>query len=354
MLLAPAGADAAQKPRASNVTVKEGTPPASATAVLKVRLSAKPRSTVRVKFATANGTAAAPGDYAARRGTLRFKKGQRLKRLPIRLRADALDEPNETFRVKLTMPGRKPRRSTAKVTIVDDDTPPILSPAPTLTPAPIPGPTLSPASQQIAAARGAPDGAASLPIEGVTVTFVKPPVGSEPSGFFVQDEQAGPALYIDVDPSPLTPVPVAGDVVGFTVSGMGTTSGQRRATSIADFARTATGADVSALVKDVSSSTDLVSALTSYESEVIDLDATLSGPFTSAGTDHMSVAITTAGFPSVDSNLRLRLATALVATYSLTEGCAVHVESTPFWRSNNQAQPSAWSDADLSVQSCPP
>jgi hypothetical protein len=52
------------------------------------------------------------------------------------------------------------------------------------------------ASAQVAAARIAPDGPASLQVDKVIITYVKPLIGNDPAGFFVQASKAGPALFV--------------------------------------------------------------------------------------------------------------------------------------------------------------
>ena len=339
LLFAAPGADAAKtRVKATSVSVAEG----SAEAVLKVRVSPRPKRAVKVRFETIGGTAASPADYTAREGLLRFRKGQKSRELAVALVDDALDEADETFRVRLKAAGKKAARPIEPtVTITDDDAP---------VPPPDPDPT---ASEQIVAIRAAGDGPVNLAVRGATVTYVKPAVGSEAAGFFVQSERAGPAVYLQVDPASLSPAPSAGDVVDFTATAKATVAGQERVTALSGYARTGTGANVSALAQDLSNAADLVTSLPSYESEVIDLDATISGTFGSAGPDHVSALITTAGLPSGDPSLRLRVRESVASSLDLAQGCEVRVDNTPLWRLDGQAQPSAWSASDLTVDSCP-
>jgi hypothetical protein len=63
----------------------------------------------------------------------------------------------------------------------------------------------SPEPDGIAEARATTDDAGlDLPIRNVTVTYLKPQIGSmtnDPAGFTIQAEQTGPALFISVDPA---------------------------------------------------------------------------------------------------------------------------------------------------------
>jgi hypothetical protein len=203
-------------------------------------------------------------------------------------------------------------------------------------------------SAQIAAVQSAADGAVSLPVTGY-VTFVKSEDGA---GFFVQAESAGPALYVAEDPFSLTPVPVPGDVVSFTVTLKQTLNGLRQARTIAGYTRIRGGFSVSSFVQDVSSATDLVSALDSYESELITLAGTVAGPFTPSGIDFFDAPIDTAGITG-DANLTLRVSRSVKSIFGLTEGCAFTIDGTPLWRNLGEAQASAWNNTHIIVHSCP-
>ena len=56
---------------------------------------------VTVGFATANGTASAPGDYAPSSGTVTFAPGQTTEAVTVQVNGDITVEPNETFTVTL-------------------------------------------------------------------------------------------------------------------------------------------------------------------------------------------------------------------------------------------------------------
>jgi hypothetical protein len=87
-----------------------------------VTLNQPSAGTVTVAFATANGTAIAPADYAAKSGTVTFNAGQTSKRIGILIKGDSLNEPNETFTVLLSNPsGATVADGTGVGTILDDD-----------------------------------------------------------------------------------------------------------------------------------------------------------------------------------------------------------------------------------------
>ena len=85
----------------NNVTALEG-PPGTTNFVFTVTLSAASGQTVTVDFATANGSAVAPGDYATNSGVLTFNSGTLTQTITIQVVGDAVAEPNETFTVNLS------------------------------------------------------------------------------------------------------------------------------------------------------------------------------------------------------------------------------------------------------------
>ncbi len=205
----------------------------------------------------------------------------------------------------------------------------------------------------IAEVRAAAPGAhaPALPVRGVTVTFVRGAEAPDPAGFFVQAEQTGPALFVAVDPTTLTPTPTAGDVVDFDVTETAVSGGQLRVTMLSGYARSATGTDVSALVQDLSTAADVVSALDSYESELVTFSGTLTGLSFGAGGAHKQIQLVTAGLD--DPLLTFRATGTLFVDNGLHDGCVVTVGPSPLWRFNTRAQAQAYSMADLSVTSCP-
>jgi hypothetical protein len=93
-----------------------------------VTLSAPSTRTVTIDFATTDGTAVAGQDYVAASGTVRFAPGQTSRPITVNVLGDVLDEPDETFYVKLNNPaGATIAGSQATGTITDDDPPPSLS-----------------------------------------------------------------------------------------------------------------------------------------------------------------------------------------------------------------------------------
>ncbi|HET9316166.1 MAG TPA: Calx-beta domain-containing protein, partial [Vicinamibacteria bacterium] len=99
-----------------------GTTPATFT----VRLSVAATQAVTVSYATANGTAAAPGDYTAASGVLTFAVGATTRTVVVAVVGDTALETDETFTVNLTnAAGATIADGVGVGTISDDDAPPL-------------------------------------------------------------------------------------------------------------------------------------------------------------------------------------------------------------------------------------
>ena len=105
----------------SNASVTEG-----GSAVLTVTRSSVTGSTVAVNYATANGTATAPGDFGAASGTLTFLPGETSKTITVATVDDAVHEAAESFTVGLSgaTGGAIITKATGRVSVADNDTPP--------------------------------------------------------------------------------------------------------------------------------------------------------------------------------------------------------------------------------------
>ena len=73
-------------------------------ATFPVTLSNASAQTVTVNFATADGTAVAPGDYTSLNGTVTFSPGETSKTVAVAVKSDAISEPSETFSLSLSGP----------------------------------------------------------------------------------------------------------------------------------------------------------------------------------------------------------------------------------------------------------
>lgn len=104
-----------------DVMVTEGTG-GTTNAVFRVRLSAASSAPVTVSYATSDGGATTPADYAARSGSLLFAPGETEKTVPVPVVSDALDEAHENFSFDLSgAAGAALADGHAFATIVDDD-----------------------------------------------------------------------------------------------------------------------------------------------------------------------------------------------------------------------------------------
>ncbi|HEY3053899.1 MAG TPA: Calx-beta domain-containing protein, partial [Thermoanaerobaculia bacterium] len=106
----------------NDITVTEGTG-GTTTATFTVTRTPAVAATSTVQFATANGTAIAPGDYATTSGTLTFNPGDATKTIAVNVVADNIDESNENFVVNLSnATGASISDAQGVATITDDDT----------------------------------------------------------------------------------------------------------------------------------------------------------------------------------------------------------------------------------------
>jgi hypothetical protein len=105
----------------NDVTVTEGNA-GTTPATFKVTLSNPSSKAITVTFATQNGTAVAPGDYVATTGTVTFAPNDTSEDVTVLVNGDTVDEPDETFNVKLSNANRGVIADDTGVgTIIDDE-----------------------------------------------------------------------------------------------------------------------------------------------------------------------------------------------------------------------------------------
>ena len=122
-------------------TVTEGDS-GTVAASFTVSLSAASGKTVTVAYATADGTAKQPGDYAAASGTVTFAPGETSKSVAVAVTGDTADEQDETFTVGLSSPVNATLADGSGTgTITDDDEAPAPPPVPAIS---IAGATVAP------------------------------------------------------------------------------------------------------------------------------------------------------------------------------------------------------------------
>jgi hypothetical protein len=91
-------------------------------ALFTVSLSAASAGPVTVDYATADGSAKAPGDYTATTGTLTFAAGELSKQVAVAVVGDTLDELHETYSLDLSNPvGATLGDARGAGTILDND-----------------------------------------------------------------------------------------------------------------------------------------------------------------------------------------------------------------------------------------
>jgi hypothetical protein len=106
-----------------DITVAEGSS-GTKTATFTVTLSAASPQPVSVDYATSNGSASSPADYARATGTLNFAAGETSKPLDVTIVGDTRDEGDEDFSLGLSNPVNAAiSRGLARGVIVDDDQP---------------------------------------------------------------------------------------------------------------------------------------------------------------------------------------------------------------------------------------
>ncbi|MFA4875259.1 MAG: Calx-beta domain-containing protein [bacterium] len=87
-----------------DIEVTEDEPGISVDAIFTVSLSLPSLQTISVDYATTDGTAVAPLDYASQSGTVTFAPGETTKEITIQIASDAAGEGDETFTIVLSNP----------------------------------------------------------------------------------------------------------------------------------------------------------------------------------------------------------------------------------------------------------
>ncbi len=111
----------------NDVVVQEGDS-GTTLATFTLSLSAASALAVSVDYATANGTAVAPGDYAGGSGSVTFAPGQTSAQVSVQIKGDTLNETDEAFRLLLTgAVNASLGKAQGTATIVNDDALPVLT-----------------------------------------------------------------------------------------------------------------------------------------------------------------------------------------------------------------------------------
>lgn len=210
-------------------------------------------------------------------------------------------------------------------------------------------------SDQLAAVKMTADGTGlTLPVGYAVVTYLKPQIGSttnDPAGFTVQASKTGPAIFVALDPATQTPPLVRGDVINFTVTDLVTVGLQKRISGISNLTRISQNFDVTTLTQDVNAATDLVSALDSYESELVDVTGTVTA-FVSSGAGFEKAVFATTGLPA-EPGLVIRVPATVRAAIDMVPTCTITIKDTPVGRFNAETQLAVFTAADVTLTTCP-
>jgi hypothetical protein len=206
---------------------------------------------------------------------------------------------------------------------------------------------------EIAQARSNAQGSLTTPVDisAAYVTYVKPLIGSEAAGFFVQAGAPGPAIYVAVDPATLTPAPAVGDRVAFRATAYALVSGLSEITAVTNWQRLSASNPIGSFTQDLTASNMVSANLDSLEAELVSIRGVLDAGFTSASSPYVAAFIATAASPA--DAVRFRAPQAVVDALELERGCEITAGPVPMWRFNLQAQPNAFMSADVLIHGCP-
>ena len=193
-------------------------------------------------------------------------------------------------------------------------------------------------------------------LENVLVTYVKPEVGNDEGGFFLQADAAGPAIFVPVDgASPVT----AGQLISLEVLDADGGDGFPfyDATFITDYQDLEVlrvYLPPSLVTTDASDADDLIDELDSYEHRLVSAELTVQWFNSNSGTGHSKFVVSTDGMGSDYVELRFpdELVDDLVDDQGIAQSCVVSIADTPMWRIGQMPQFSIWDAAELEVVSC--
>ena len=198
--------------------------------------------------------------------------------------------------------------------------------------------------------------AASIAIDNVVVTYVRPAIGDDVAGFFIQASKTGPAIFVNASAG--TESPAVGDTISFTATQV-VFHEVARISAYSNYTKKSSGYPIdSNYYQDLSEVTDITD-IDTYESEIISALVTLTGTFGSvggAGTGFSKAPIKTGGHtpatPSGDLVLRLPIAIAEAVESEAAAlnkkdvvGCDIMIEGGLYWAYTTSTR----NDTQLSV-----
>lgn len=196
------------------------------------------------------------------------------------------------------------------------------------------------------------DGTLDTVIDGAFVTDIRPAIGGDEAGFFLQAEQNGPALFVAMDPATVTiPAIEVGMDVSLIVRAFDDGPLGRIVTNVDSIVVNDTDLDVSPLVQDVTDVADLVSNFAAYENELVTASVTLTSAPGFAGSGFVGMDADTAAV--VGEDLVVRMPAALPGELNLVPGCSFTTNPRGLWNFGTTAQLSIYEREDLSAWVCP-
>ena len=227
------------------------------------------------------------------------------------------------------------------------------------------GGTTGTVSDQITQVRAAIDATTTgtvgqLTIRGAYVSYLKPAVagatlGNDPVGFFIQGSQAGPALFIAVDPATVAGGLAPGNLVDITVDTVSRINQVRVVTGISGVTRSTTTPNPIPGLIAAAGTIDFAAATTldTFESRLISLSASVVTDPVNAGTSFKSVTVSTTGTIGASAAMKLRMPSTEMDALNFGVGCSFTVSGVPMWRYTATSQPSPFVASEVQNVTCP-
>ena len=186
---------------------------------------------------------------------------------------------------------------------------------------------------------GATATTASIAIENAVVTYVRPAIGVDDPGFFIQASTTGPAIFVNASAG--SESPAVGDTISFTATQV-VFDEVARISAYKNYVKKSSGQSIdhTNYLQEIERATDITD-IDTYESEIITGAVTLTGAFGNSNTGFKRASIQTIGYtpatPSRDFVLRVPDAIAAeieAEAASLNKkviGCYVNFDRAIYW-----------------------
>ncbi len=194
-------------------------------------------------------------------------------------------------------------------------------------------------------------GMADVFLSGAQVTYIRPRMGDDdPAAFWVQATKEGPALYVEIDATTLSPAPQVGDTIELTPTQINIDGDHPIVTELTDWKVLGSGT-VDHLVQDLTETEKTWTNRDDYVDELVIIQGDLWSSFNSSGdgfsasyyrsTNVMGIAVF---FRATDE---------LVDELGLEIDCSLTTGPTPLWVRNDWIFYTAWNASEISQVSCP-